>query len=164
MINLHETQITKDPSEPKLIVVREFSAPVAKVWRAWTEAELLNQWWAPRPWRTETKSLNFVSGGLWLYSMVSPEGEKHWSRVDILEVDPGKSFRSVAVFCDEEGKPNTIAPEMKWFVNFEESETGTKVIAEIGFNTEAEMNTLVEMGFKGGFTMALGNLDELLNN
>ncbi len=159
---LHETQIRKDDSGKKLIVTREFSAPPATTWRAWTESSLLDQWWAPRPWKTETKSLHFVTGGLWLYSMVGPEGDRHYCRVDILTVEPGKNFRSVAVFSDEAGVPTDAAPEMKWFVQFEASETGTKITAEISFNTEADLETLVQMGFKEGFTMGLGNLDELL--
>jgi len=162
MINLHETKISQDIPGKKLIVSREFSAPVAKVWRAWTESSLLDQWWAPKPWKAETKSLDFVTGGLWLYCMVGPAGERHWCRVDIISVEPGKQFRSVAVFCDEEGTPTNAAPEMKWFAQFEPSESGTKLIAEISFNTEAEMNAIVQMGFKEGFTMGLGNLDALL--
>ena len=59
MINTLETKITRDPSGKKLIVTREFNAPLEKVWRAWTESSLLDEWWAPRPYKTETKSMDF---------------------------------------------------------------------------------------------------------
>jgi uncharacterized protein YndB with AHSA1/START domain len=55
--------------ESKTIVVnREFAAPLSLVWDAWTKAELLDKWWAPKPYRTETKSLDFREGGMWLYA------------------------------------------------------------------------------------------------
>jgi uncharacterized protein YndB with AHSA1/START domain len=60
----------------QLIVTREFDANSDLVWKAWTTAELLDQWWAPKPYRAETKSLDFREGGVWLYAMVSPENEK----------------------------------------------------------------------------------------
>lgn len=44
MINTLETKITRDPSGKKLIVTREFNAPLEKVWRAWTESSLLDEW------------------------------------------------------------------------------------------------------------------------
>ena len=50
--NIH---VIKDLPNNRLIVVRDFDAPVDLVWRAWTESELLDLWWAPKPWRAQTK-------------------------------------------------------------------------------------------------------------
>jgi uncharacterized protein YndB with AHSA1/START domain len=161
MINLHETNIVKDASGKKLIVTRDFSAPLAKTWRAWTESSLLDQWWAPKPYKVETKNLDFRPGGVWLYAMVAPTGEKHWCRVDIKEVEPQKRFSSVDMFCDENGNPTDIAPPMHWVAEFAATETGTRLTIEISFESEDDLNKIVGMGFKEGFTMALGNLDEL---
>ena len=52
-----------DKENNRVNVVREFSAPVGKVWAAWTQQELLDQWWAPRPWKARTKSMDFREGG-----------------------------------------------------------------------------------------------------
>jgi len=50
--------------ENKVInVERAFAAPISKVWSAWTEREILDQWWAPKPWKAKTKSLDFSVGG-----------------------------------------------------------------------------------------------------
>lgn len=73
-----KTQVIKDLKEKSILVSREFNAPVETVWRAYTESELLDQWWGPAPWRAETKFMNFSVGGYWLYAMVSPENQKHW--------------------------------------------------------------------------------------
>lgn len=162
MINTHETKITKDASGKKLICTRDFDAAVAKVWRAFTERELLDQWWAPRPWKAETKTINFTSGGLWIYAMVGPDGSRQGCRVDIQTVEPQKSFIADAGFCDEAGNPMDIAPVMHWHAAFSSTATGTHFTLEISFSNEADLEKIVEMGFKEGFTMALGNLDELL--
>jgi uncharacterized protein YndB with AHSA1/START domain len=156
------TTISKDLAAKKLKVVRHFDAPVDKVWKAWTERELLDKWWAPKPWRAETKTLDFRAGGLWLYAMVGPDGTRMWCRVDLLAVSPRQYFTSRAVFCDEEGNADPSAPPMNWRVQFEATDAGTTIVTEITFDKEADMKKIVEMGFEGGYTMGLGNLEELL--
>src|SRR6478735_9817609 len=109
-----ETTITKDAANKKLIVVREFDGTPEQVWKAWTQSELLDHWWAPKPWKARTKEMDFREGGFWLYYMEGPDGEKHWCRADYKAVDPGKSFSLVDAFCDEEGNPTNELPNMHW--------------------------------------------------
>src|SRR5688572_9933862 len=85
----------------KVHVTREFAADLPLVWDAWTKPELLDQWWAPKPWRTETKSMDFREGGFWLYAMKGPENETHWSRDDFESIQHLKSFSGLDTFCDE---------------------------------------------------------------
>ena len=59
----NKTHVIKDLKEKLILVSREFNAPIELVWRAFTESELLEEWWAPQPWRAETKSMNFKVGG-----------------------------------------------------------------------------------------------------
>ena len=66
--------------ENKTITVkREFAAARSLVWDAYTKREILDQWWAPKPWASKTKIMNFEVGGRRFYAMVSPEGQEHWS-------------------------------------------------------------------------------------
>lgn len=157
-----ETLISKDAANKKLKVVREFDAPVEKVWKAWTETELLDQWWAPRPWKANTQSMDFREGGTWQYYMEGPDGSRHYCRADYETIVPNKSFVGLDAFCDENGKINDDFPRMHWKCVFSKSDSGTKVDVEITFATEADMEKIIEMGFKEGFTAAHGNLDELL--
>ncbi len=64
---------TVDKENKTIHIVREFAANLELVWRAWTTAELLDQWWGPEPWRAETKTLDFRVGGLWHYAMFAPK-------------------------------------------------------------------------------------------
>ena len=59
----------KDLAAKKIHVVREFNAPIEKVWKAWTDPDILQKWWGPKPWVAVTKSMDFTVGGAWLYSM-----------------------------------------------------------------------------------------------
>jgi uncharacterized protein YndB with AHSA1/START domain len=157
-----ETQYTKDSTNKKLRVVREFDAPLKNVWAAWTEKELLDQWWAPRPWKTNTKSMDFRDGGSWLYAMTGPTGEQHWSLVEFEKTVPSKSFTAVCTFCDENGNKTNEFPAMIWMVDFSSVNDTTKVKVELSFDSEQDMEKIIAMGFKEGFAAAHGNLDELL--
>lgn len=157
-----QTHLRADKDAKEIKVERNFNAPLALVWRAWTEPDLLEQWWAPRPWKAITKSLDFQPGGCWLYFMQSPEGEKHWCRVDFNEVTAKQRFSSRAAFCDEAGTVNTAFPLMYWDVHFLENNGYTSVLVTLHFDELKDLEAIVQMGFNEGFTMAHGNLDALL--
>ena len=162
MIMQKQTQVTKDLANKKVVVVREFDAPVQQVWEAWTKPQLLDLWWAPKPWRAETKMMDFREGGAWVYCMVGPEGERHWATVGYETIATNKSFTGTDAFCDENGNLNKDLPIMHWDVVFSKTGSGTNVRVDIKFSSVADLEKILEMGFEEGFTAALGNLDELL--
>jgi len=151
-----------DKENKKVRVTREFAAPLEKVWAAWTQSDLLDQWWAPKPWKARTKIMDFREGGHWLYAMVGPEGEEHWCRADYQSVIPQKSFKGLDAFCDPNGKINNDLPKSVWECKFSEAGNKTTVIIEMECETLADLEKYIEMGFKEGFTSGLNNLDELL--
>lgn len=146
----------------QLHVKREFKAPVELVWRAWTEPKFLDQWWAPKPWKTETKHMDFREGGYWLYCMNGPEGEKHFARANYSSITIKSNYKATDAFCDEEGNENSDIPSMSWDVNFIAEAGKTVVSIAITYPSNEAMHEIVKMGFKEGFAMAHDNLDELL--
>jgi uncharacterized protein YndB with AHSA1/START domain len=157
-----QTSISKDAANKKLIIVREFDAPLEEVWRAWTEKEILDEWWAPKPWKAKTKTMNFREGGTWFYSMIGPDGSQSYCRADFKTIVEHKRFIVDDAFCDENGNITNELPGMHWKNEFISTDTGTKVEVEVSFESEADMEKIIEMGFEEGFTAAHGNLDELL--
>lgn len=145
-------------------VKREFNAHLELVWQAWTTAEWLDQWWAPKPYRNKTKSLEFKQGGTWLYAMISPENETHWCRFDYQDIDTNKSYSGLDAFCDENGNLNTEFSRMFWQYNFSEKSDRTMVDITITVDTFETLEKIIAMGFKEGFTMGLEQLDELLTS
>lgn len=151
-----------DKAKNTIHVQREFAASVDLVWSAWTEPELLDQWWAPKPYKTVTTHMNFAEGGYWLYYMLSPENEKHWCRADYYTIVNQKSFTGKDAFCNELGEISKEHPRSLWHVTFEGREESTVVNIEIQYESLTDLETIIQMGFKDGFTMALGNLDQYI--
>jgi uncharacterized protein YndB with AHSA1/START domain len=144
-------------------IVREFNAPIEKVWRAWTEPDLIEKWIAPRPWTAETKIMDFTVGGTWLYAMVSPEGLKHWSHAEFTAIENGGSISSTNMFSDEDGNSVDGAPKSYTVTKFLSSDGNkTKVDVMKTFTDEATVKMFAEMGFKEGTIMGYNQLDELL--
>lgn len=145
-------------------VKREFNADLSLVWDAWTKPELLDQWWAPKPYQNKTKSMDFREGGTWLYCMISPENEVHWCKNDYLKIENQKSYTGLDAFCDENGIINTEMPRTKWTNVFAEENNKTLVNISAKYNSLADLEMVIQMGFKEGFTMGLNQLDVLLSS
>ncbi|MBD0351379.1 MAG: SRPBCC domain-containing protein [Flavisolibacter sp.] len=157
-----QTTITKDAANKQLHIEREFDAPLEQVWDAWTQPDLLDQWWAPKPWKAKTKSMDFREGGTWLYCMEGPDGSQQWCRADFRKIVRHQFFIADDAFCDENGTIDSSLPGMHWKNVFMQSDSGTLVKVEITFASEADMEKIIEMGFEEGFTAAHENLDALL--
>lgn len=112
----------------------------------------------------KTKSIDFKEGGFWLYAMISPEGEKHWSRANFKEITPKERFTSLEAFCDENGNVNHDLPKSHWENQFVEHKSSTFVHTVIRFDELSDLEKMVKMGFEEGFRSALTNLDEIFKN
>lgn len=143
-------------------VEREFAANLELVWEAWTNPEILDQWWAPKPYRTVTKSMDFREGGMWLYAMISPQDEKHWCKNDYHKIEHQKNYSGLDAFCDENGTVNTDMPRTLWTNTFSENAGTTTVNIVAKYESLADLEKIIELGFKEGFTMALENLDQYI--
>jgi PhnB protein len=163
MITKRETVFSKDLENKRLIVVRAFDAPLERVWQAWTESEILDQWWAPKPYKAETKTMDFKEGGFWLYCMVGPEDYRAWCIENYKTIETRKRITNSVAFCDEQGNQNTDFPVMNWDKGFKATGNDTTVNIEIIFDKEADMETIIKMGFQEGFTAGLDNLDDYLS-
>jgi uncharacterized protein YndB with AHSA1/START domain len=162
MVKNNESQVVKDLANRKITVTRHLEADVETVWSMWTKPELLDTWWAPRPWRAETKTHDFKPGGKWIYFMVGPDGERHGALVEYTKIDKLKSFEGTDAFADEKGNKNTDLPQTTWKVEFRKTTEGTKITATITASAQGAIEKMLEMGFEQGFTMALDQLDEIL--
>lgn len=154
-------EFNKDLKNKKIHVTKEFNAPLEEVWKSWTESKILDQWWAPKPWKAKTKKMDFRVGGSWFYSMLGPNGEETPGITNYEEIIPLKSFTGTDSFTDNNGNINSDLPTMHWKCTFEKSANSTIVNVEITFKTESDLEKILEMGFKDGFEMALNNLDEI---
>ena len=157
-----KTIFKKDLASKMMFITREFAGTVEEVWQAWTDNEILDQWWAPKPWKAKTKKMDFREGGSWLYCMQGPDGEQHWAKANYKKITAPKAFEAIDCFCDENGNENNDAPKMHWKIFFKPSANGTTVEVDITYASVKDIETIVEMGFEAGFSAAHENLDQYL--
>ncbi|MFN7116028.1 MAG: SRPBCC domain-containing protein [Saprospiraceae bacterium] len=149
-----------DKENKQVKVERSFNADLDLVWAAWTEPELLDQWWAPKPYVSRTKTMDFKVGGRRFYAMVSPEGQEMWAIQQYTSITPKTNFKYLNAFADKDENPQL--PGSDWDLTFTEQNGITKVSIKIYNDSLERMEQMIQMGFKEGFTMALENLDEIL--
>jgi uncharacterized protein YndB with AHSA1/START domain len=152
---------TVDKSTKTVFVTREFDANQSLVWDAFTKKEILDQWWAPKPFESRTKVMDFKVGGRRFYAMVSAEGQElNYSIQTYRAISPKTNFKFESVFADKDENP--FPPGSDWDLTFIEENGITKVSIAIYNESLERMEKMIEMGFKEGFTMGLQQLDELL--
>ena len=149
-----------DKSTSTVFVDKEFDAELSLVWDAFTKQEILDQWWAPKPYASKTKHMDFKVGGRRFYAMVGPDGEEHWGIQDFTSITPKTNFKYLSVFADKDETPHL--PGSNWDLTFAEQHRITKVSITIYNESLERMEKMIEMGFKEGFTMTLNELNELL--
>src|SRR5215218_691417 len=148
-----------DKKTKTVLITKEFDAERDMVWDAYTKPELLDQWWAPKPFASRTKVMEFREGGRRFYAMVSPEGAERWVLQKYTSISPKTNFKFFNAFADE--NENLQLPGSDWDLTFTEQNGTTKVTISIYNESLERMERMIEMGFKEGFNMQMKNLDEL---
>ncbi|MBP6312923.1 MAG: SRPBCC domain-containing protein [Flavobacteriales bacterium] len=151
-----------EKNQHTITVERSFNAPLELVWAAWTDPDILCKWWAPKPYRCVIKSFDFSESGRLLYYMEGPDGDRHWCFFDFETITPKSFYSGSDSFCDEQGVANTTKPVTIWENQFSETDRSTMVRCHLRFESAEDLEQVIQMGFKEGFTRGLDQLEELL--
>ncbi len=157
---------TVDKTTKTVFITREFDADLSLVWDAFTKAEILDQWVAPKPWTSKTKFMDFKVGGRRFYAMVSPEGQERWAIQKYTSITPKTNFKMFNAFADKDENPEL--PGSDWDYTFSEQTDEpvgrgkTKVRITIYNESLARLEKMIEMGFTEGFKASMNNLENLL--
>lgn len=154
---------TVDKKTNTVFVNREFDADQPMVWNAFTNQEILDQWWAPQPWKSITKYMNFEEGGRRFYAMVGPLGEQHWSIQYFTSISPKDNFQFKDAFADKDENINKQMPSAKWNLDFSENNGITSVKISIKHDKLEDLEMHIKMGFREGLTATLNHLAQLIN-
>ena len=149
-----------DKSTKTVSITKEFDAPRDMVWDAYTKAELLDQWWAPKPITSRTKAMDFREGGRRFYAMVMPDGQERWSVQRYTAITPKSNFKFFNAFSDE--NENLQLPGSDWDLNFSERDGKTTVHVSIYNESLERLERMVETGFVQGTEAQFENLENLL--
>jgi uncharacterized protein YndB with AHSA1/START domain len=159
MNNDLQFDFTVDKAKQTVTITREFDAEPSLVWDAFTKAELIDQWIAPKPMTCRTKYQDFKVGGKRFYAMVSPEGQERWGIQEYTSITPKTNFKMYNAFADKDENPEL--PGSEWDHTFSEANGTTKVNIVI-YNESLERLERILDGFTKGMKMSLSNLEDLL--
>lgn len=144
----------------ELVLERILDAPRDKLYRCWTEPELMVKWFTPAPWSTASAETDVRAGGSSLVVMRDPDGKEYPNRGVYLEVVPNEKI----VFTDAftEAWMPSEKPFFTGIVTFEDAGGGrTRYTARARHWTEADMKAHEEMGFHQGWGLAADQLEAL---
>jgi uncharacterized protein YndB with AHSA1/START domain len=150
---------TVDKKAKTVSITREFDAELSLVWDAFTKAELIDQWIAPKPFTAKTKYQDFKVGGKRFYAMISPEGQESWGIQEYTSITPKTNFKLYNAFADKDENPQL--PGSEWDHTFSEENGTTKASITI-YNESLERMERILDGFTQGMKMSLSNLEDLL--
>jgi uncharacterized protein YndB with AHSA1/START domain len=143
-----------------LIVTRMIDAPPEKVFRAWTEPELLKQWFVPSPWTISMIESDVRAGGSSQVVMRSPEGAEFPNRGVYLEVV--KNQRLVFTDAYHQAWEPSEKPFMTVIITFEAVDGKTNYTARARHWSEADREAHEKMGFHEGWKTCAEQLAALV--
>jgi uncharacterized protein YndB with AHSA1/START domain len=148
-----------DESDRELVLTRLIDAPREKLFRAWTEPKLMEQWFCPKPWYVSDVELDLRAGGASSMFINGPNGERFPNRGVYLEVTPNERI----VFTDAYtgGWKPSEKPFFTAIVTFEDEGGKTRYTARALHWTAADREQHEKMGFHEGWGKAADQLAEL---
>jgi uncharacterized protein YndB with AHSA1/START domain len=151
-----------------LVLERTIAVPPKRVWAAWTQPELLMQWFTPAPWMTVAANLDVRPGGRFVTTMQSPEGEQYPNAGCYLQVEPNRLLVFTSVMTDDfrPVAPSNGAGDMAFTgrIEIEPSPEGGTHYRAIAMHAQEETcQQHFEMGFADGWGAALDQLVALMS-
>jgi uncharacterized protein YndB with AHSA1/START domain len=158
------TDVTTDPEALTMTLTAEFAAPVERLWDAFTNPRQLERFWGPPGWPATFTTFDFAPGGRAIYGMTSPRGEKSYGSWEFLSIDPQRGFELIDAFADETGTPIAEMPESRMVFSFEQTADGSRLRNVTHFSSAEALEQVVAMGAVEGATMAVNQLDAVLQS
>jgi uncharacterized protein YndB with AHSA1/START domain len=153
---MSKTTIVADPGVPQVIVSRTFDAPLALVYRAWTEPELLAQWLGPRKYSTEIERWDLRDGGTYRFQNRDEAGNTYVFH-GVFHGDP--SPRQLVQTFEFEGYPGHVSMDT---LTLEELDGRTIARTNSVFQSVEDRDGMIANGMTEGMDEGYDRLDELL--
>jgi uncharacterized protein YndB with AHSA1/START domain len=152
------TTITANPGEQVVDIERVIDGPLAHVYRAYTEPELIAQWMGPRGYEMDVERFDVRDGGTWRFVHIAPDGGTYGFHGCYHSVIPEESMLQTFEF---EGAPGHVSLER---VQFEDLGPKTRVRVHAVYQSVEDRDAMVASGMAMGVTEGFERMDELLAN
>jgi uncharacterized protein YndB with AHSA1/START domain len=156
------TSVDKDFDNLTLTLIADFNAPVERVWELWTDPRRLERWWGPPSYPATFEEHDLKPGGGVSYFMTSPEGEKYRGWWRITTVQPPTSLEFTDGFADADGNPVADMPVSTVRMRLSAHDGGTRMELRSVFESQEQMEQLMNMGAAEGLQQSVGQMDALL--
>jgi uncharacterized protein YndB with AHSA1/START domain len=147
-------------ADRELVLTRLINAPREKVYRAWTDPELLKQWFAPKPYTTPVVEIDVRPGGSAYFVMRGPDGKDLPNRGVYLEVVPNEKLVSTDAYV-KAWEPSE-KPFMTLILTFEDEGGKTRYTARVRHWTVPDREAHEKMGFHEGWGLCTDQLEALV--
>ncbi|WP_309109072.1 SRPBCC domain-containing protein [Arthrobacter sp.] len=153
---------TKNVEALSFTLVAEFDASVERVWQIWEDPRQLERWWGPPTWPATFEKHEFTPGGEASYYMTGPEGERAGGWWRITDIQPPYRLEFDDGFADEDGAPVEAMGTTHASVMLEDIGGRTRMTVNSVFESEEQMDKMLEMGMEEGMQEAAGQIDGIL--
>ncbi|MAZ33066.1 MULTISPECIES: SRPBCC family protein [unclassified Thalassospira] len=147
------------PETHELSLTRLLDAPREKLFRCWTDAELLKQWFVPKPWTIARVDLDVRPGGSTLIVMKNPEGDEFPNPGIYLEIVENEKIVLTDAYTS--AWVPSAKPFMTAIVTFADEGDKTRYTAIARHWSEEDRKAHEEMGFHEGWGICADQLEEL---
>lgn len=144
--------------EREIVVSRLIGAPRELVWKVWTQPEHVALWWGPMGFSNTVHEMEVRPGGVWRYTMHSPDGTDYPNRCVFQVVEPPARL-SYTHATGLEGDDRQFRVQVS-FEDFEEQGTATFLTMRMMFDTPAHREEMIGFGAIEGLNCTLASLDE----
>jgi uncharacterized protein YndB with AHSA1/START domain len=102
------------PNQAAIVLRRHYPVPPERVYRAWTEPEVLKEWFAPSAdWKVPVVEIDPREGGRYRIVMIAPNGDEHEGRGEYREVSPPTKLVFTWTWDFTEGRESTVSVEFR---------------------------------------------------
>jgi uncharacterized protein YndB with AHSA1/START domain len=146
-----------------LLLERQFDAPREQVFEAFSSCDHVSRWYAPKGWSVTNCKMDFRPGGLWHFCLSSDtEDMQSWGLQTYEEIARPERLSYIDRFSDKEGRPNEEMPTQHGAVTLTEENGVTTLVSRTDYDSEEDMQAILEMGVVEGVGSTWERLDEVL--
>lgn len=149
------------PSDTEILITRDFAAPPAKVFAAWTTPELIRQWWTAKRGTMTVCEVDLRPGGGWRFVMHTPDGMEVGFHGEYRDVVAGERLVSTEVYEQFPGDAEAAAALNT--ATFTASDAGTRLELLVRHVSKEHRDMHVQSGMEDGLQDALDLIDEILS-
>lgn len=163
-----KVEVNKEAKE--LVMYRDFNATKQQVWDCYTQKDLIEKWWGPTGWQTTVKEIEVKPGGKQFYCMLAPADAGEWAGKQSCgmsyyeEVEEPNKLVYKDTFVNPDGSEMPGFPAMLITLTFEENNGVTTLKSVTKFDSEEELQKVVDMGVEEGSGQQFDRLEEYFTN